>query len=362
MDFLGLQFELHFRLLLWSTMALSGVVGLLIAYASLVQVQADHHNDQRIASFRRWEASVPRFIFGQGPPPERLLAMGELERHHFLMFLQRLQVSLGGPDAARLTELYFLANLDRGVEQRLANRRPRVRALAAMEVWGFGLWRLLPQVLPLLDDPHPYVAFSAARALARSRNLEVAPALLHWVLGQDHFQRERVMVTLEQFGAELLPWMQDFLLPPSMDPDGWTLYALLAGSHRHADSLHILLGLLDSEVLDLKCSAIKSLQSLGDPLAFAKVAELSEDAQEAVRLRATVALAPLGGKAALPLLKARLTDRVFEIRRHAGLGLASLGEEGAGVLAEVASDVEADPYARDMAAERLEWLQQGRQS
>jgi HEAT repeat protein len=353
---MGFSPESLYRLLLWSVLGLSLGIILLIFHATLQQLLADRRNARRIACFRRWEVSVPRYLFGAGPIPPDIATLPRPERTFFRLFLQRLRASLGGAEAEGLTNLYFLAELDRTVPERLHGRSARVRALAAMEVWGFGLWQHLPDLVLLLEDSHPYVAFAAARAIARSRDLTYAPRLLRWVLAQGSYQRERILLSLEPFGPDLVSWLDAFLPPPEDAPEGWCLFALLAGSHRHALAIPRLLALLDADHREVRCAAIRALQTLGDPLAFAKVADLAGHPDDVIRLRATAALGPLGGPAAIPLLKDRLADPSFEIRRHAGQGLSDLGPAGLRTLRALLDDPLADRFARDMAQERLAWI------
>lgn len=353
----GLTGEGGLGLLLWASLGLSAAVVALGAHAVLAQARADRLNRLRIACFQRWEASVPLFLFGGAPAPPDVAGLGEAERAFFRLFLQRLRSCLGGPDAEKLTELHALAGLDRTVGERLRHRSPRARALAAMEVWGFSLWSHLPEVAPLLQDPRPYVAFAAARAVARSRDLSHAPGLVRWALSQEQYQRERMMVVLEQCGPDLLPWLAGHLPPAEQQPEGWVFFALLAASHRHHPSLGALTGLLAIDHLELRCAAIKALQALGDPSAYGGVAGFLRHPAAAIRIRATSALPHLGGPAAVPLLLERLGDPVFEVRRHASHGLAALGAPGMAALREVAADAAADRFARDMAVERLQWAE-----
>jgi len=353
----GLSGEGGLGILLWASLALSAAVALLGAYAVLAQARADRRNRLRIACFQRWESSVPPFLFAGAPPPPDIAGLGETERAFFRLFLQRLRACLGGPDAEKLTQLHALAGLDRTVGRRLRHRSPRARALAAMEVWGFSLWSHLAEVAALLEDPRPYVAFAAARAVARSRDLSHAPALVRWALSQEQYQRERMMLVLEQCGPDLVPWLAGHLPPAERDPEGWVYFALLAASHRHHPSLGALAGLLDVEHLELRCAAIKALQALGDPSAYGAVAGLARHPAPPIRIRATAALPHLGGPAAIPLLLERLADPVFEVRRHASHGLAALGGPGMEALRRVAGDAAADRFARDMAVERLRWAE-----
>ena len=81
-----------------------------------------------------------------------------------------------------------------------------------------------------------------------------------------------------------------------------------------------------------------------------------------LRIQAAKYLGQLGGERAVPILRELMEDPVFELRRQACLSLAELGEPGLAVLEGLVLDPNADRFARDLAVERLQWLEWRRRS
>jgi len=210
-------------------------------------------------------------------------------------------------------------------------------------------------VVPLLNDPVPYVTHLAAQALTRSGDLQYAKPVLDWVLREEQYQRDRLLRVLEGFGPELLPWMKGHLPPPDQDPEPWILYVLLVAAHRHAASQPSLGWLLQIPHLDLQASVLKALSVLADPVAYAWVLPFASSPAWEIRAQASRALGVLGGPSAIPTLLALMADPVYEVRRNAAQGLADLGHAGISALTWTADDSTADRFARDIARERLEW-------
>jgi HEAT repeat protein len=242
--------------------------------------------------------------------------------------------------------------------RRLHDSSPKARAQAVQEIGLFRVDEYLQAVVPLIKDPIPYVSHGAAHTLTQSQDLQFAQPVMDWVLGQELYQRDRLLRVLEGFGPELLPWME-MHLPPSTDaPEAWILFARLAGSHRHQPSEGRLLQLLAVPKVDLQASAIRALAGLADPAIYPHILPLAWSKAWPIRAQAARALGMLGGPGAIPDLLPLTADPVYEVRRNAAQGLADLGHAGIGALDWLAEDPEADRFARDIARERLEWSQE----
>lgn len=353
----GLAPDLPLRILLWSAIGLAATLVLLVIATGLLQHRADRRNAQRIAAFRGWEAEVPEYLFGDGPVPEAFLDLPPEQHPYLRNFLQRLRNSVGGLEGERLKSIYQEAGLDRDLPQRLEHRAPRIRATAALEVWAFGLEALLPKVQTLLDDPVAYVAYAAARTLSRSKDLNYAGPVFEWVSSQEQYQQNRMLAVMEDFGPTLVPRLASHLEGTPISHLRWRLFALLVASHRVHGVQPALERLLDSENVEVQCAAIKAFHAIGDPGIFPRLAPFANHQHPLLRMHLAQASGSLGGAAALPLLMGLMEDPVFDIRRHASRSLAELGPSGREVLRWIAQDPTSDPFARDMALERLEWLE-----
>lgn len=350
--------EIFLRGVLWALAILGSTLVVLVLGTGLLQVQEDRRNRRRIEAYQRWEEALPGVVFGSGEVPDVFRPTEALERGFLRTFLQRFRASLGGVEGKRLGDIYRAAQLDQDLARRLRSRWPRVRAQAALEVQAFDAHEHLAQVVRLLDDPVPFVSYAAARALARSGQPSRVAPVVDWVLREELLQHERLAALLEDFGPSFLDWLEPRIPPPPKGARGWRLFALLVAKHKPHDRLPVILSLLQHPVLDVQVAALKALTALGDPEAFPAVDPFTRAEEPVLRIHAAWALGALGGAGAVPDLLALLADPAYEVRRTASLALHQLGHAGISALSWVVQDPGADPFARDMAAERLEWAEQ----
>lgn len=346
------------RLLLVSVLVLGIGLGVLILATGILQVQADRRNRRRIARAQAWEMALPGVLFEDGPVPQAFLGLGREGRAHLRRFLQKVRGVVGGREAEGLRRIYQAAGLERALERRLESRSARTRAEAALEVCAFGPESLRPRVVVLLDDPVPFVGHAAARALSRTGNLAWAEPLRRWIARQDDFAQERAVALLEDLGPGLLDELAERLAPPPAEPSGWRLFALLAVTHKPQAHHDRLLALLEHPDREVRIAALKAVAATGHPDALARLLPFATSGDPLLRLHAAKALGALGGTGAGPALADLLADPVFDVRRAASQGLLDSGGAGLNVLAWVSEDPAADPFARDMATERLAWARE----
>lgn len=341
--------------LIWGTVVLGTLVAGLVLLGTGIQFRQDRQNRHRIARYQAWETDLAAYLFSGEDTPRPFPRIAKEDRQLFQKFLTRYHATLAGKEAEALRELYLGLGVHQSIPSRLRHRQATVRAQAAQEVGIFKLGEYLEAVVPLLDDPVPYVTHLAAQALTWSGDLRFAQPVVDWVLREERYQRERLLRVLEGFGPNLLPWLEAHLKPPAADPEPWILFALLAGSHRHRESEPRLLELLAEPNVDLQASALKALAALADPLTYPKVEPLARHEAWPVRAQAAKALGLIGGPDAIPALIALTSDPIYEVRRNAAQGMADLGHAGTSALTWLAEDPTADRFARDIARERLEW-------
>lgn len=347
--------KLVLQALVWGTIILGSLVTGLILLGALIQFRRDRQNRYRIARYQAWEPALTDYLFCDEDQPRPFPQVPERDKGIFQVFLARYQATLAGREAEALLELYLALGVHHTLPRRLKHRLASVRAQAAMEIGAFRVAEFLGLVVPLLNDPIPYVTHLAAKALTQSQDLAYAQPVLDWVLGEARYQRERLLRVLEGFGPDLMPWLEAHLEPPETTPRPWILFALLAASHRHRESEERLLQLLEVPHVDLQASALKALAALADPLTYPKVEPLAHHEAWPLRAQAAKALGLIGGPDAIPILIQMTSDPVYEVRRNAAQGMADLGHAGTSALTWLAEDPTADPFARDIAQERLEW-------
>lgn len=354
-------------------------MALLVLVGAAMQYRKDRLNRHRIARYQAWESQLTDYLFKKGYEERGFGSIAWPDRWLFRDFLARYLSTIAGQEAELLRELYLSTGIHTSLPRRLRDRDPKVRAQAAKEIAVFRLdepaefapppvaerpWRWKPgirmegyidQVLPLLDDPVPFVAHTAALTLTHGRNLRFAAPVLAWVMREELYQRERLLRVLEGFGPSLLPWMKENLESPDQSPEPWILFALLVGSHRHRESLPRLVWLLDIPNVDLRASVLKALIILADPSIYPKVWAFAASPAWEIRTQVARALGVLGGPSAIPDLLPLMADPVYEVRRNAAQSLVDLGHSGVSALTWLADDLAADRFARDLARERLEW-------
>jgi hypothetical protein len=348
--------ELAFAILTWGTWMLGSLVAVLICAGTVVQWRKDRQNRHRIQRYQAWEQDLARFLFSPAGSSQPFPPVDSGDQMLFQTFLLRYHAALAGQEAEALRGLYFQLGVHDGLPERLRHRTAAVRAQAAHEVGAFQVGGMLPRVVPLLGDPVPYVALRAAQTLTRSRNLLYAGPVVNWVLREERYQRERLLRVLEGFGPDLMPWLVVNLPPPETGAEPWVLFSLLVAANRHRDSEPRILHLLEAPDIDLRVSALKALGALADPQAFPRVEPLLRDPAWPVRAQVAKTLGLIGGPRAVPSLMELIGDPVYEVRRNAAQGLADLGHAGTSALGWIAEDPQGDPFARDMAQERLEWV------
>jgi HEAT repeat protein len=340
------------KVLVWLILALSGWMAVLLLTGAWIQVRRDRLARFRVSCFRRWEEEMVQYLYWQGAEGPAFTFLRRQERQLFIAFLVKVLGVLAGAESEKVQVLYHRFELGEGLARRLDSPFARVRGLAALEVGHFRIHAHYPALLRMLEDPVPHVAHAAARSLAATRALRFAEPVLGWMLNQDVFQRDRLVWLLESFGPGLLSWMEQRL---DSDPRLQEFYAMLVGSFRSHPAMARTLALLRGGSLEAQAAALKALGSLGDPETYREALPFAEHENWILRAQAAKVLGHLGGDSAVPSLAALLRDPVFDVRRNAAYALSQLGQPGIQLLERVAADADEDPFARDLATERLQW-------
>lgn len=344
--------------------ALTWILGILFAQFLLMlvgggwmQIQHQRWNRQRIACHQKWEQDIVHYLYGSDHDVACFGVITAQERRFFIPFLLRVLGTLAGSEGEAVRELYHRMELSSGVGERLRSRRPKLRAMAALEVGSFHMESLYDQLQELLADPIPHVAHAAARGLGNTQRLAYAEPVLRWVLHQEVFQQERLIWILESFGAGFMRWLEARLdASQERDTDERLIYALLAASTRRVEEPSRLIAMLDANDIELEAAAIKALGALGSPEALPFVLPRVFHPSWVIRAQTAKAIGILAGPKAIPSLLALICDPRFEVRRNAALALSHLGAPGVKVLRDMVEDPSADPFARDLARERLQWV------
>lgn len=344
-------------LLLWALGVLMVQLLLMLVAGAWMQVRHKRWNRLRIACLQKWENDIVHYLYGGTPDASRFGALGPEERRFFIPFLLRVLGALAGSEGRAVRELYHHRKLYVGLRKRLVSRQQKLRALAALEVGSFHVERHYGRLQELLSDPVPHVAHAAARGLGITQRLEYAEPVLQWVLHQEVFQKERLLWILEGFGPGLMRWMEARLDAASEpDMDEVLIYAQLAASTRRVEDPARLVALLDTTDTEVAAAALKALGALGSPDVLPFVMPLAAHPSWIIRAQAAKAIGILAGPGGVPALLNLICDARFEVRRNAAQALLRMGPAGVEALRVVAEDENEDPFARDLARERLQWI------
>ncbi len=348
-------------LLLWILGFLAAQLLLMMVVGGWLQIRHERLNRMRIACHQKWETDIVSYLYGADREALPFGTLGTEERRLFIPFLLRVLGTLAGSEGKAVRELYHRMDLHRGLERRLGSRRPKIRAMAALEVGSFQVEAHFGRLLELLQDPAPHVGHAAARGLGNTQRAEYFEPLMQWVLNQEVFQQERLLWILESLGAEFMRWLEA-RMDGGGEPDlrEWMIYALLAASTRRVVEPSRLIAMLDVPDTEVEAAAIKALGSLGNPEALPFVMPATGHPSWVIRAQAAKAVGALAGPGGIPCLLDLICDPVFEVRRNAALALSHLGPAGIEALRFLSEDPGADLFARDLAVERLQWIRPAR--
>ena len=269
----------------------------------------------------------------------------------------------------------------------LADRHPRVRALACAAAADRDEPELLYALVRLLSDPHPLVRFSALDAVGRrgsavvaalGRALDDSPLLrVEELEGPERGERDdRRRAGPGQHRARRWPLRDRRRRRPAVQPAvpgaapgvAGTLPRPLAPSSRADLPTSRLLLLLQAASASAEPGLAAAVRPFaGDARALVRAAAVAamaalgghgsdlllplEDPDGRVRAAAAAAVGRTGDRALAGRLAARLRDRDHAVRQAAAASLAVLGPGGALVLRAALRDP--DPYAADAARSAL---------
>jgi HEAT repeat protein len=328
---------------------------LLAAYALAYQHVSTRHERAAAERQRTWVARWLRVLDGTDPEPR-----GRLERPAIAALLS-LRETIRGADSERVADLLARYGAVDGLERaarrgRIASRLDAISALSSARIPS-----ALPTLLEAAADPNPAVGVAAARAAARTlartddlidrdragnalvRAME-AGRLPYGVL-------EEVIALSEDAATSLI----DAMLRAER-PRPAALRAALDGIGRlkllvYAEELAARLTDEHDEVRAAALRAVGRLGFLADTSHGVVIAALTDDV-DYIRIHAAAAARFLPRPQAIALLRDRLGDRSWWVRRAAADAHVGLGQAGLAALGEAAR-VHPDRFARDMAAQAL---------
>lgn len=315
--------------ILWAIILIVLFLCLCVLAIALLAVSL-HVSNGRIASRRaRWEVVWQRrlieVLVAGAPSPRLWTTVRSRDGLYFVDFLLKHACRLSGEERDLLARLArpFLPE----VAARAGARDPAMRG-RAIHTLGFldpATWS--GRVVCALDDPAPFVALAAARALAGGNRPEQARAILARI---ERFPREGVnqlASLLSRIGPLAAPVLREALEdrgnPPRTrlvaarallylrDPAAGTLLPRLLPFEKDRDLLTALLDLAQAEGGGEILPTVRRMLSSSDPFS---------------RIHAVSALGKIGGKPDVEHLMAALNDPSAWVALKAARGLRARGE------------------------------------
>lgn len=332
--------------------ALTVAAGLLTLTAVAIHVAADRSEARRAARWARWKPMLLDALVGEREPSSLALLVSKGERGDYFRLLIAFALRLRDSSRDVLVEA-AAPHLDAALPW-LDHPRADRRALATHLLGLLGSDADRRRLLPLLSDPSPEVAMTAARALARSGDLAYARPL---VAALDRFETwgsPAVASMLVLFGIRVGPTLQAGLASRDLGELGRTACTEALrrlGYVPAADTAATVLRGEPPAPLEVRAAALRLLHDVGSPGHAEVVRPLCDDAEEVIRLHAISALAALGSRPEdTARLEAALHDPSSWVALRAARGLAASGQT-APLQTLAARDTPAAPAARRALAE-----------
>lgn len=205
-------------------------------------------------------------------------------------------------------------------------------------------------VLPLFQDPHPFVRAQAAEWAAHHPSPKVVRALLGSLTRPGATHRFTVQDSLLRLGSVAAEPLAEFLAERSGAEAALALQ--LAAALPHAGMQAPALALSRDPHPPTRAGALRLLAAIGGSEGNAAALACLNDEDEEVRAAALLALGRTGDWASAPEVARRLRDPSWEVRRSAGQALRGLGAPGLLLLRRYLNDE--NPFAADMARQTLD--------
>ena len=288
------------------------------------------------------DSAVPHPILGKLTRFDRQVVRG---------ILLRLALDLRGDTGERIAALYEGLGLLQADEARLRSWGGSRRARAAMDLGLIRAMPALPALLGALDDGDTRVRQAAAWAVGQVADREALLVLIRLLGDQSSVVARRAQEVLADRGREI----EDALLSYAGEAASRVgrLRAIeLLGWLRVADSVELLLRLMNDADSEIRIKVVKAATAIGDPRFLEPFHHALEDSQWEVRCQAARGLSVLGSPLSVPRLSRALRDPQWWVRFYAAVALAEVGAVGKAALTDA---VEGRPSpAHDMARYLLE--------
>jgi HEAT repeat protein len=317
----------------------------------LLRIETAQVAERRARIEAQWAPLILDVLNGEIPPTAVTPWVQPRDLPYFIEFLGRFVRRLTGPEQGRL--IYLAEPLLPYLRRSLASRSPERRAHAVDTLGLLCPSTGSPELRAALDDPSPFVAMVAARALTRAGQAEHVDALIARLHRFQEWRPSYLAAMLTALGPAAVP----ALLASFADGTTPARVRIVA-----ADALGRLNAAVAADTAarvaaepgepELGAAALRLLGRVGHAPHLPVVRASLTAPAEGIRLAAARALALLGGPGDLPLLLRALDDPSRWVAEQAARGLLAL--EGRGQLTAIAAGTAPVALiAREVLADRV---------
>ncbi|MCH7858880.1 MAG: HEAT repeat domain-containing protein [Candidatus Marinimicrobia bacterium] len=274
----------------------------------------------------KWEPQILDLLTGVQSIEDVQKRVGKQESLYFLDFLQRFAQRLRGAEATVLKQLaaaYLPVLAERAKDADPPRRARAIRTLSILGLEPYG-----ETVRAALDDPSPWVAMIAARALAGMDHPEYAEAILDRFHRFEDWSQNLLVSMLSSMGPGVTPALRRTLGDRDEVP---RVRAVAADALRDLNDLAVgdqAAGVLETETeRDLLAATLRLLGVVGRPDHLEPVRRLCRSDDFVVRASAFGALGRLGGNEDWSLLRSGIDDDSPWVALQAARGLTEAGGE-----------------------------------
>jgi HEAT repeat protein len=297
----------------------------------------------------QWEPIILEVLAGTMSASElHGLVQTENERY-FINFLMRYSTRLKGDEREAVLDLArpYLPAVALQLRRRSPERRARaVQTLGELDVEGY-----TSEIMAALGDPSPLVAITAARALARQRNPDLAQGLMDSFAAVELWHKRFLSSMLASMGPKAGPVLREVLADPKRHTQTRVLAAETLVQLNDLAAVDSATTVIETEHdTDLLVAALRLIQKIGGEEQREPVQRLLDTPDPAVRANAVRALACIGTGSDVERVRAAVEDESNWVVMHAVWGLKALGRLD--LLQELASSSHRRAAAaREMLAE-----------
>jgi HEAT repeat protein len=302
---------------------------------------------RRTAQRDEWLAALTPTLEEAGPPGEEVRLRG-MRRHQRVTTVSGIVAQLSGEAAHRVVAASDEPEVVRAAQEWCRSRLwwRRLRGVRTLIMMGGEQ----PDLLALLDDPHPQVRAEATNYVAANHDPGGIDRLITMLDDDAAWCQFAAEDSLLRIGARAVDPLISYLERPSAQEP---LRALrVATGIASSAFLPTALDRCRDPRADVRVAAAELVSAIGGESAAAALLELLSDAEPTVRAAAANRLGVLAHWPAAPLLTGRLADPDWNVRRAAAGALWALGTPGRFYLRRALHSP--DRFVSDMAQHTLD--------